>query len=280
MSNESGVRETALNRRQFLAGLGACSGVLAGCGTLENAGSEPSRPSLRVLTYNTHHGEGMDGKVDLPRLAKVILSSGADVVALQELDKDTQRTGRVNQAMELATLTGMQVRYGAAMDFQGGQYGQAILCRWPIWRFQVHFLPNPFQREPRIAVSSMIQTNTGHTIRFVGVHLDASAEDEARWLQVTRLNEVFGEEKALPTILAGDFNDVPESRSMARLFRNWADTGFGNPQPTSPANAPQSRIDYVLLRPKQWGVVKSEVLDEPVASDHRPLLVTLQLPPR
>jgi endonuclease/exonuclease/phosphatase family metal-dependent hydrolase len=235
---------------------------------------------LRVLTYNLHHCEGLDGKVDLARLARIVLSSGADMVALQELDRRAERTGKVDQARELAELTGMQMRYGAAMDFQGGQYGQAILCRWPIWRFNVHFLPNPSNREPRIAVSSMIQTSAGYTVRFVGLHLDAAREDETRWLQVNRLQEVFGSDDSLPTILAGDFNDLPESRSMVRMFRDWADTSFGNPQPTSPANAPQQRIDYVLLRPKQWGVVKSEVLDEPVASDHRPLLVTLQMPPR
>ena len=67
---------------------------------------------------------------------------------------------------------------------------------------------------------------------------------------------------------------------MERLFKDWADTSFGSPVPTNPANAPTQRIDYVLLRPKNWGVVKSEVLDESVASDHRPLLVTLQMPPR
>ena len=276
MSTRSNPAVSRIPRRTFLAGLGGCAGAVAGCSTLQPSPA----PVLRVLSYNTHHCEGLDGKIDVARIARVIMTSGADIVALQELDQRAERTGKVDQAQEIAALTGMQMRYGAAMEFQGGHYGQAILSRWPIWRFNVHFLPNPSNREPRIAVSSMIQTAMGYTVRFVGLHLDAAAEDETRWLQVNALREAFGEEKALPTILAGDFNDVPGSRSMDRLFKDWADTSFGNPSPTSPANAPAQRIDYVLLRPKIWGVVRSDGLDESVASDHRPLLVTLQMPPR
>lgn len=281
MLTESSHSQSVLNRRSFLAGLSACASTLAGCGTVSSNSTPtpPPAPTLRILSYNIHHGEGTDGKVNLARIAQVIMTSGADLVALQEVDRKTTRTGRVDQATELGILTRMHVRFGAAMAFQGGDYGQAILSRWPILMLRTHFLPNPAQRESRIAVSAVIQTGSGHVVRFVSAHLDANTEDDNRWLQAIRLQETFGMDDSLPVILAGDLNDVTESRSLNRLTQHWTDASAGNPIPTVPSGTPQSRIDYVLLRPKNWEVRGSTVLDEAVASDHRPLLVTLALPP-
>lgn len=75
---------------------------------------------LRVLSYNIHHGEGVDGKFDLERIAKVIQSVNPDLVALQEVDRNTTRASDVDQAQELAELTGMHMAYGKALDYQGG----------------------------------------------------------------------------------------------------------------------------------------------------------------
>ena len=82
---------------------------------------------LRVLTYNIHHGEGMDGKLDLPRIARVIRATEPDLVALQEIDQRTERTGQVDQSETLGTLTGMQVVFGGNIRFQGGDYGNAVM---------------------------------------------------------------------------------------------------------------------------------------------------------
>src|SRR4030095_13030808 len=87
--------------------------------------------SLRLVTYNIHHGEGNDGSIDLPRLAHVTQSLHPDLVALQEVDIKTARTGQVDQAAELARLTGMHYVFGKAIDFDGGQYGNVVLSRYP-----------------------------------------------------------------------------------------------------------------------------------------------------
>ena len=107
-------------RTLFLPALLALFGVSAA--TAQDT-TPAALPALRVLSYNLHHGEGDDGKLDLPRLAAVITASGADLVALQEVDQKTTRTGGVDQAAELARLTGLRFRYGKALDYQGGAYG-------------------------------------------------------------------------------------------------------------------------------------------------------------
>ena len=245
------------------------------CGCAAPAAAEEGRQELRVLSYNIHHAEGVDGKLDLPRIANIIKESGADLVALQEVDKSTERTGRVDQAAELAKLTGMHVVFGKAMDYQGGQYGQVILSRWPILSNSTHYLPEPADREPRIAVATTIRLGAkGPVIRFVGTHLEHQLE-AVRIEQATELNKLFASGD-MPTLLLGDMNARPGSNPMKILLEKWQDTG--NTAPTVPAENPRNLIDYVLFRPAgAWEVLSSEVLNEPVASDHRPVLAVLKL---
>ena len=258
--------------RPFLAGIAIAFNVVFTLGAAEPA---PAVATLRVLTYNIHHGEGVDGKLDLVRLAGVITSSRADVVALQEVDQKTTRTGGVDQAAEIARLTGLHVAYGRAMDFQGGAYGQALLSRWPLADFAVHPLPNPAKVEPRIAISATVRPPGQPAFRFVGTHLDATRDDTARWQQAARLIELFGFD-AIPTIIAGDLNARPETRIMQALLQPFTDASAVDPAPTSPAQNPKARIDFVLLRPATtWRILSSTVIPEGVASDHRPLLVEL-----
>src|SRR5712671_3348280 len=82
--------------------------------------------TVRVLTYNIHHGEGTDGEFDLPRLARIIEGTQADLIALQEVDQATDRASGVNELNELARLTHLHAAFGKAMDFQGGAYGVGI----------------------------------------------------------------------------------------------------------------------------------------------------------
>ena len=236
----------------------------------------PATPRpLRVLTYNIHHGEGVDGKLELTRLAGIIAASGADLVALQEVDQKTTRTHGVDQAAELAQLAGLAFAYGKAMDYQGGAYGQALLCRWPLADVTVHALPNPAKVEPRIALSATVRPPGMPPLRFIGTHFDAARDDTARWQQAARANELFAQDE-VPTIFAGDFNSRPDTRTMQALFAVWADASVATPAWTIPAKKPTARIDYVLLRPAGfWRVISSTVLPEAIASDHRPVLVEL-----
>ncbi len=259
-----------MNRRQFLRAAPATAAALAAGCTLAGG-----RTALRVLTYNLHHGEGVDGRVDLERIARIIRECRADVVALQEVDVSTERTGRVDQAAEYLRLTGMHGNFGKAIDFQGGAYGMMLLSRWPLADFTVHRLPNPSKREQRLAVSARISPPGRPAFRFIGTHLDASREDGDRWLQAGRLQDLFAND-LVPAIMAGDFNDRPESRVMTRMLSLWQDAAADRPEPTIPADRPNDRIDFVLVRPPgAWRVVRTQVLPESTASDHRPVLAEL-----
>src|SRR4029077_899069 len=109
--------------------------------------------TLRVLTYNIHHGEGTDGRFDLSRLADVVTSVHPDLVALQEVDQGTERASGVSELTELARLTDMHPAFGKAMDYLGGQYGVAVLSRLPLLRAHNDPLPSFADREPRTALT-------------------------------------------------------------------------------------------------------------------------------
>ena len=114
---------------------------------------------LRVLAYNIHHGEGTDGKFDLDRIAKLITAQEPDLVALQEIDVKTARASGVDQAAELARLTGMHYRFGRFMKYDGGEYGQMVLSKHPILSHENLKLPEG--PEPRTALI-VGQTSSTH----------------------------------------------------------------------------------------------------------------------
>ncbi|MCP4452589.1 MAG: hypothetical protein GY809_14100 [Planctomycetes bacterium] len=221
---------------------------------------------LRVLTYNIHHAQGTDGKFDYQRLATIINRVKPDIVALQEVDRKTQRASGVDQGTHLAELTGMASVYGKAMDFSGGEYGQAILSRFPIVDSTVHGLTPKRGYEPRIMLCARIKPNNGlPDFDFAGTHLCHQSETR-RTDQAKEINRRLTATGDMPVILAGDFNARSGSSSMAELLdTRWID-----------ATEKTSRIDYILLRPNDpWQVIEVETIDEPVASDHKPVLAVL-----
>lgn len=237
----------------------------------------PDPPTLRVLTYNIHHGQGEDGVFDLERIARVIKSVKPDLVALQEVDKGTERSSGVDQAAVLGELTGMHVVFGEAMPYDGGSYGEAVLSRWPIVSFEAHALPYQERQEPRSALAARVKPDSGLAeLLIVGTHL-CHQSDQTRLWQCGMLNTLFVN-STLPVVLAGDLNARPGSRPMKELLSGgWIDADAVGDQPTSPSDSPRRRIDYVLYRSADpWKVVSVDVLDEPVASDHAPVLVVLE----
>ncbi len=136
----------------------------------------PTPRTLRVLTYNIHHGEGTDGNIDLPRQAEIVKSIQPDLVALQEVDQRTERTSGVNQLEELARLTGMHAQFGKAMDYSGGSYGVAVLSRWPFVSTRNDPLPAFPDREPRTALTVLVQSGCGRTVAAVHEHAPGSGE--------------------------------------------------------------------------------------------------------
>ncbi len=231
---------------------------------------------LRAVSYNIKHGEGMDGQVDLDRCARVLSDLEADFIGLQEVDLGAMRSGGRNQANELARTLSLHPAFGSFMDFQGGRYGMAILSRFPI--VSVESLRLPDGNEPRIALIVESRLPNGETILVVNVHFDWVRDDAFRFAQAKELvAHLRGRSK--PFILLGDFNDVPGSRTLA-LFEELA-SEISKPASdrfTFPSTTPEREIDFIWCSPTlAWRVSKTTVIEETIASDHRPVVADLTL---
>jgi endonuclease/exonuclease/phosphatase family metal-dependent hydrolase len=233
------------------------------------------RPTtLRILAYNIRHGEGTDSVIDLSRVAQLINELGPDVVALQEVDSVVERTGGVDQTTVLGELTGMHSAFGAFFDYQGGRYGMALLSRYPITSYANHWLPEG--TEPRTGLAARIQLgDSGEEIIVVGIHLYRTPEQ--RYAQANGLVEIYRDETT-PVVLAGDFNSLPDSEVIDLLQQYWTIPEKGTDRLTYPSDVPDREIDYIMYRPAdRFEVVEHRVIDEPLVSDHRPILLELRL---
>lgn len=234
---------------------------------------------LRVLCYNIRHGLGSDEALDLARIARVIEAADADLVSLQEVDRGVTRSGGVDQPAELGRLTGMTALFERNIPFQGGEYGNAVLTRLPVERSANHALPQMREGEQRGALEVVVGS-PGGPVRFIATHFDYRPDDSERVASIQTLEQI-AVDADFPTIVAGDLNASPDSRVMRDLLSRWHSALPPGEHATYPALIPEKQIDWVLMRPApRWRVISAVVLDEPAASDHRPVLVVLDLLPR
>lgn len=248
---------------------------------------EPQPPvvigaKVKVMTYNIHIGNPPSkpaGTVDLPAIAAAIKAQNPDLVALQEVDVNTNRSGaNLDQAKELARLTGMNYFFSKAIDYDGGQFGDAVLSRFPILESLRYELPVTAKLGGETRSLAMITVEKeGQRFLFASTHLDHLAAEDNRVLQANELVKIV-KTLNLPLIIAGDLNATPVSNPLTILRQelNW---GCKSSCPlTFSAQKPTSTIDYIMMRPaEKFNVLSYVAVNESYASDHLPVLAEIQL---
>jgi endonuclease/exonuclease/phosphatase family metal-dependent hydrolase len=173
---------------------------------------------IRVITYNIHHGEGTDGRIDLERIAGVLNAEKPDLVAVNEVDQGTNRTHKIDMPAELSRLTGIKAVFEKNIDHDGGKYGNAVLSRLPIRRHENHKLPSNYEGEQRgVLEVELGEEDSDETLLFLATHLDYRPDDAERMASVKKIEEIVANRKEQPIILAGDLNASPDSRVMAEF---------------------------------------------------------------
>lgn len=245
--------------------------LLVACNTTDDA-PETARFPLNVMTYNIHHGNPPsreEGYIDLKTIAQTIRKTGAHLVALQELDSVTLRSGKIFQLKVLAEMLGMHYYYGKAIPYQGGGYGVGILSKYPISETRTITLPKVegFEGEDRVLALAKVTLPGDEQIYFGSTHLDVKME-ENRILEAREIVAVAGKLDA-PVIVGGDFNSTDDKAPMTELFQYFTDASTVK-APTIPVLKPTRRIDYILFaQPADFQVLKEEVLkSDNYGSDH------------
>jgi endonuclease/exonuclease/phosphatase family metal-dependent hydrolase len=234
--------------------------------------------ALRVMTYNIHVGVGMDKKLDLQRIADVINRERPDLVGLQEVDRGVKRTEARDEIDELAKMTNMHFAFAHNLDYQGGQYGVAILSRLPIDAIDHRKYENRREAERRGMIRVEVNFE-GKTINFVTTHLDYQFED-GRLFEAEQMLKFLHDIKG-PLIVVGDLNDEPAGKTYRLMSQGFDDAWVRSRTKdlglTYPADKPVKRIDYVFTRQSDRLKIKKAWVVNTLASDHLPLVASLEL---
>jgi endonuclease/exonuclease/phosphatase family metal-dependent hydrolase len=236
--------------------------------------------SIKIMTYNVHHCNppGKPGIIDVDAVAAVIKQQGAAIVAVQEVDVNTGRSGKINQAEQLAAKAGYRFYYfGKAMDFDGGGYGVLILSMYPLTDTVTYSLPRSGDKggEPRVLAAATVALPNGRPVRFGSTHLEAY-NNTSRGLQVKEISRIAAE-NTLPFIVAGDLNATERSEVIHILDVHFTRTCNKCPS-TFWEGGETGAIDYIALKPKAaFTVLSHNVVQNKEASDHMPVIATVQL---
>lgn len=206
---------------------------------------------MEIVTWNIQCGRGVDGIVDLQRIARTAQAMGdLDVVCLQEVAQhmpDVDGGAGADQVAELAAaFPGYTSVFGAAVDILGAderrkRFGNLILSRLPIQQIFRHLLPQPADPSakksmPRQATEVVVAGETG-ALRIVTIHLEYYSERQ-RGAQADRLRvlheEICANERQPPrqagdgpyaptprpaaAVFCGDFNFIPNDRIYTQLL--------------------------------------------------------------
>lgn len=250
------------------------AGLAGTIGAAERFAQPPT--TIRVVSYNIKHGRGNDNTVDLMRTAHVLRALAPDIVGLQEVDRLAERSGKVDEARALGESLGLNHAFGRFMDFQGGAYGMGVLSRFPITLSREVRLPDG--NEPRVALAVDVRLPDGRPLTIVNVHFDWVRDDGFRFAQAQKLTEFLDALKQ-PYILLGDFNDEPGSRTLGLFTARAAEAAKPRDNRlTFSSTDPVKEIDFIFMAPRDaWTAGEVRVIDEKMASDHRPLLGVLTL---
>lgn len=261
----------------FIVGL--LVGSVFGCQAKDHNSSIPEfnreAESLKIVCYNIRYGE----LASLEEIAAFFNDQEADIVALQEIDVNTNRPGAPHQngkdfITELGYHSGMLTAYARTIYYSGGYYGIGILSKYPFTQTRKVLLPmTQGAREQRAMLLADVELPNGKIITFVSTHLDHSTSD-VRSAQVELINQTLMD-NPYPVIIAGDFNAAPESKEIKEGMKDW---GRACPlEFTAPAKAPRVKIDYIFYHPvDKWNVLKSET-PQIQLSDHLPVTAEMEL---
>ncbi|GAA4113385.1 hypothetical protein GCM10022215_10590 [Nocardioides fonticola] len=207
-------------------------------------------PRIAVATFNIHSGfNRAHNRVEIDRIADEIAALQADVVLLQEVDRNRAWNGRIDEPGILAERLSMYYAFAPNVVRPGdSQYGTAVLSKFPIVDLDNTLLPRFPDAQQRGLLRVRIQPY-GTTVDVYNTHLEASSA--ANRLAQARVIRDLLASSTVPTILGGDLNAYPGTDVMATLRTvlsdSWERVGAGAGY-THPAWSPRGRIDYLLYR--------------------------------
>lgn len=235
--------------------------------------------TITVMSYNIKYGSPLGSNIpNLEAIANAIKKSKADIVFLQEIDKNTTRSKSKDQLAILSKETDLPYYYYAgAIEYQGGQSGNGILSRYSLSDAKTFNLPRIELENQYVSYRNLItaQITVNDTkITIANTHLALTQEN--RDLGVPEIIKILSSMNH-PTILGGDFNAIPTNSTIRTLN----ESGFSKTCKTNcnsiPTINPNRELDYIMYRPDARFKVLSHKVINDFSSDHLPIVSTIKI---
>lgn len=218
---------------------------------------------IKIMTFNIHHGIGLDGRLNLDRVSKIIYEANVDIIGLNEVDKGMIRTNFQNQVKVLAEKLDMNYAFGPTIRLGIGSFGNAVLSKYPIVDAINYRLPGKLGSEPRGLLSTIIDIPGEQDITVVVTHLSLIESDRQK--QVKWIID-FMKKIETPGIVMGDFNaefeSLPGLKDLLGNIKNY------------PSNGPIKGLDCIFSN-HNFELLNSYTIDSQ-ASDHLPVVVEIK----
>ncbi|MDO4740339.1 MAG: endonuclease/exonuclease/phosphatase family protein [Eubacteriales bacterium] len=227
------------------------------------------------MSYNIHSGKNMDNVLDIPAIAQVVRELAPEICALNEVRMRTIDVGGKELAKEIADEAGMYWRFGRAIYYNGGEYGNAILSRAPISFSRVVPVPDVPEEErerrfePRSVLEAIVLTDKG-PVQALTCHFGLTRGEQERAVE-TVLSMLRSD---MPAVFMGDLNILPDNDLIAKLREKIRDTAGAEPF-TFPARDACSKIDYIFA--SEHFACGEFTTVQTLASDHLPAYVDAEL---
>lgn len=242
----------------------------------------PDAKTLRLATYNIHHGEPKGGKYDIARSLAAVECARHDFIGLNEVDWKSNRVGGADTPTDIERLSGMHVEYARAKPYGGGFYGNAVLSREVPIREERIDLP---RGDGRNGLKCALMLCEFSDCWFGSTHLDLRANLSNQLASVEILRRVVEERaKDKPVFLCGDWNNEPDSEPLAKvrefmtILSDERARTYNGFKPFDAAPSDETCIDFIAVDSAHAGTlfVSATAVKYDFASDHNPVFVELK----
>lgn len=240
---------------------------------------ESTYVDLTIVTYNINHGKGIDGLYSSIRIARTLAQYDPDLIALQDVDMGTNRVNQDLQVEIIAKHLEMFYLFGKTVNYIGGEYGNAILSKYPIISSQnsdisPHNAPEK-RRLLRATVDLGFKTLKFYSTKFGIMDDEIIYNSERIGKFINRMDPGY------PVIFGGDFGVKPYSLLLKDLMNTLIDLGtrFNNQSTTYPTILMSRRLDYILINkyvePMEYLIPVDSL--STISSDHLPVVAKVRI---
>jgi endonuclease/exonuclease/phosphatase family metal-dependent hydrolase len=228
---------------------------------------------MRIVTYNIHKARGMDGRIQVRRIADVLSDLDADIIALQEIFSTCD--SRPGQVETLASVLEMHAAFGCNRRRRGRPYGNAILSRWPIVRSRNMDLTWGLKTK-RGCIRADLDTPQG-PLHVFNIHMGTNYFERRHQVRNFLSSKQLHENLDGPRVLVGDFNEWIRgltTRMLSEKFESLNMELHVRKRRTYPGFLPILHLDHIYFE-RPLHIEKAELIRTRLArmaSDHLPLL--------